>query len=79
MQVDVVRRGDYYNGYVWTIAFLTPFGYVEPIRVDTSDVEVSDMLLFLSIAILFVSTQKSNKMLNFLCSCFCSHFNPCGL
>ena len=43
--MDVVRRGDYYTGYVWTIAFLTPFGYVEPIRVDTSDVEVSALIL----------------------------------
>ena len=40
-QVDVTRRGDYYNGYIYTVAFLTPVGYIEPVIVDVSQVEVS--------------------------------------
>ncbi len=39
--MDVTRRGDYYNGYIYTVAFLTPVGYIEPVMVDVSQVEVS--------------------------------------
>jgi hypothetical protein len=36
-----VRRGAYYTGYTWTITFLTPMSYVEPLIVDPSTMEVS--------------------------------------
>ena len=48
----MTRRGDYYNGYIYTVAFLTPVGYIEPIIVDVSQVEVSSTLI---IYIIFMS------------------------
>jgi hypothetical protein len=32
--VDVTRSGSYYSGYTWSITFLAPSGYVEPIVPD---------------------------------------------
>ena len=62
--MDVTRRGDYYNGYIYTVAFLTPVGYIEPVIVDVSQVEVSSTLIICYFYVLLLY-----RCLTSLCKC----------